>query len=86
MWRLRTRKSTAHRNRVGCDGKVTATETPAMAITWPGKDSRVSQGEGAGLQHLTQAMTIGTENCKLLCHLLLLSKLKAESDELDRPG
>ena len=71
-------KDTAHRKGTGCSGKVTATETPAMAIMGPGKDSRVSPGGSAGVQHLTQAMMIGIENCKACCHLPLLSETKAE--------
>ena len=58
-------KNTAHRRGVGRDGKVTATETPAMAITRQGKGSRVSQGGSAGLHHLTRAMMTGTENRRL---------------------
>ena len=77
-------KDTAHRKGTGCDGKVTAIEIPAAAVTWPGKDSRVSPGGSAGVQHQTQATTIGTENCKACCHtitiLLLLSKPKGRSD------
>ena len=77
-------KDIAHSNGTGCDGEVTATETPATALMWPGKDSRVSPGGSAGVQHLTQAMTIGTENCKAHCHtttiLLLLSEPKGRSD------
>ena len=78
-------KDIAHRKGVGCDGKVTVTETPAMAVTWPGKDSRVSPGENAGVQHLTQAMMIGIENCKACCHLPSRTEPKAELIELTRP-
>ena len=72
MWKLRTMKSTAHRKGAGCDGKVTAAETPATGATWRGKDSRAYRGEGAGVQHPTQAMTIGTDNCNFIGRLHLL--------------
>ena len=71
-------KDTAHRKGTGCDGKVTATETPAMAVTWPDKDSRGSPGGHAGVQHLTRAMMIGTESCKAHFHLPMLSDPMAE--------